>query len=95
MIKEKNEKKSKQIIDPFTPDQTLVRGILTERPPEIEYILKHDDMGLITPGIVAQLAAAGGTGKSRMLTQLAVACAANKSFAYFSVDWPLRVLLLN
>ena len=86
---------SKEIIDPFTPDQTLVRGILTERPSEPEYILKHDGRGLMTKGIVGQLSAGGGTGKTRLLTQLSVASAAKKQFAYFSVDWPLKILLLN
>jgi len=94
-----DEKKDIEIakpgIEPFTPDHTRVAGVLIEKPLEPEYLIKFKDKGLITRGIVAQLAAAGGTGKTQLVLQLAIACAAGDKFAYFSVDKPLSVLLLN
>jgi replicative DNA helicase len=78
----------------FTIENTKVSGVLTERPSDPEYLIKFKDQGLISRGIVGSLAAGGGTGKTQVLIQLSHACASGGSFAYFSTDKPLKVLLL-
>jgi replicative DNA helicase len=81
-------------IPPFTPEETKVAGILTEKPPEPEYLVRFKDKGFISRCIVGSVAAAGGTGKTQLMIQLCIACAGGKPFAYFSVDNPIKVLLL-
>jgi hypothetical protein len=100
-LKERNQvdgKEKKPAEPPYPlikPDEIRVADVLTVRPPDPEYLIKFKDNGFATRGVVGQIAAAGGTGKTSLIIRLAVACASGKPFAYFSVDNPLNVLILN
>ena len=69
-------------------------NILTECPPDIEYLAHIGDIGFLPKGIVGGIVAAGGTGKSRTLLQLAIALTGGKSFYPFKSENPLSVLCL-
>lgn len=79
---------------PLIPEETRVQGVLTERPAEAEPLIMLHGRPLILPGTVNMVAAAGGTGKTRMLIQLMLAAAAGRSWAFFQIPKPLRVLAL-
>jgi len=82
------------LFPPLTPENTRVRGILTERPPDPDYILNFKGRGFLTPGVVGSLAAAGGTGKTRLFAQLASMAATGESWGEFEATRPLSVLFL-
>lgn len=69
-------------------------NVLTERPPDIEYLAHIGDIGFLPKGIVGGIVAAGGTGKSRTLLQLAMALTGGKPFYPFKSANPLSVLCL-
>jgi replicative DNA helicase len=79
---------------PLAPDDTLVTERVFIRPPDPDYIINFKKKGFISRGIVASIAAAGGTGKTQLLTQICIACARGSSFAYFAAPKPLKVLFL-
>lgn len=91
---DQNKTKNKFSIPPLTPDETRIRGILTERPPSPDYILNFKERGFLTPGVVSSLAAAGGTGKTRLFAQISRMAAAGESWGEFEATRPLNVLFL-
>lgn len=73
-----------------TFEELCVAIRLTEKPPRPEYILE----GMLQRGIVGMICAAGGTGKSFFLIQLAEAMADGKNFGPFKSTKPMNVLYL-
>lgn len=55
----------------LTDGDTRINGILVEEPPPAEEILTYNGQAVLTRGIVGGVMAAGGTGKSFLLLQLA------------------------
>ncbi len=69
-------------------------GWLDRRPPPRQYLLTRDGAGVLGCGEVAVLTGAGAAGKSRAVTQLAVAVATGTEWlGRFQVARPGRVLL--
>lgn len=62
---------------PLTLDSCRIAHLLTTQPPPRQYIVNH----LLLSGIVAQLIGAGGTAKTMLLLELAVAVAAGLDWA--------------
>ena len=79
---------------PLTPDETRLRGVLTEAPEEPEFLIRLDGEGLLTRGIVGMVAGQGGAGKTMFCLQLGMAAAAAGTFGPFEAPEPLRVLIL-
>ncbi|EFK10165.1 conserved hypothetical protein [delta proteobacterium NaphS2] len=79
---------------PLTDGDTRISGILTEEPPEPEAILNYNGQPILTRGVVGGLVAAGGTGKSFFLLQLAYALAGGTGLGPFKAAGVFTVLVL-
>jgi hypothetical protein len=77
---------------PLSPDDTRVH--ITTKPPEPDYILNFQGVGMITRGSVGGIVGGSGTGKTTLMAQLAVMMAQGGRWATFESKRPLRVLML-
>jgi hypothetical protein len=69
------------------------RGWLDTDPPEREWLLSIDGVGVLATGVVGVLGGQGGIGKSLFLTQLGVAVATGRPFFGMHVGRPGGVVL--
>jgi phage/plasmid primase-like uncharacterized protein/biotin operon repressor len=79
---------------PLSPDKTQISKFLFREPPPMEYLLNYMGVGLLPKGIVAGLAATGGTGKTMMSIKLAVTLAAGTNFGPLEAVRPIKTLAL-
>jgi replicative DNA helicase len=77
---------------PLTPEDTRVH--LTTRPPDPDYLLKFQGAGMIARGNVGGIVGASGTGKTTLLTRLALVMRKGGRWGPFEATRPLRVLFL-
>jgi len=79
---------------PLIPDQTRLIGVVTERPAEPDYIIMFKGGGLVTKRVVGSMSAAGGTGKTRLFSNIANMSAEGGKWGLFEAPEPLKVLFL-
>jgi len=91
---EENKHEPQPNFPPLTETQTRVSGRVIEKPNPPEYIVNYYDKGLIRKNIVCAIYGTGGTGKSFLTLQLAMAMANGSALGPFTIPKPLKVLYL-
>jgi len=81
-------------LPPLTIQQTQIRGILFEEPPEADPILTYNNQPVLTRGVVGGLTASGGAGKTTFLLQMGCVLAGGTSLGPLKAAAPFRVLML-
>ena len=79
---------------PLTPSQTIIHGVLTVEPPEIEPILLYNGTPVLPRNIVGVIAAEGGLGKTLLVLQLGYAISGGGSLGPLKAAEPFNVLIL-
>jgi len=79
----------------LTPEDTRVCGRLAKKPDPPEYLARYQGRGFLPKGIVGAIVATGGTGKTQWLLQLLIALSGGTGFSPFSIDRPLKTLLVQ
>lgn len=85
---------NEEVFPALTPEETRIKGRLISEPPPPEVVIIHKDAPLLTRGCVGAVVAAGGTGKTYLMIQLAYMMSSGSNIGPFRAPKPLKVLLL-